>query len=174
VQSPCSSTPVLTGRASRAARPPVPTVTNIGLAAPGVGALVPLDERLGNQSEAGELIETDLHRPYLDGASTSVRVFDAQRPHGWPCLVRPQGGGLEMDVLVDRRAGLDVHEDTVVAMVRRPSATGVGREQGVRQYRTFTGRAAGAAGLAVAERVGGAPRPGRDVRSSGGRRHLLL
>ncbi len=37
VPSPCSSTPLLTGRASRAADPPVPTVTNIGPAAPGVG-----------------------------------------------------------------------------------------------------------------------------------------
>jgi hypothetical protein len=43
-----------------------------------------------------------------------------------------------MDVLVDRCAGLDVHKDTVMAVVRRPTANGLGREQEVRQYRTFT------------------------------------
>jgi len=43
-----------------------------------------------------------------------------------------------MDVLVDRCAGLDVHKDTVMAVVRRPTANGSGREQEVRQYRTFT------------------------------------
>ncbi len=42
-----------------------------------------------------------------------------------------------MDVLADRCAGLDVHKGTVVAMLRRPSASGAGREE-VRQYRTFT------------------------------------
>ena len=43
-----------------------------------------------------------------------------------------------MDVLVDRCAGLDVHTDTVMAVVRRPAANGAGREQEVRQSRTFT------------------------------------
>lgn len=42
-----------------------------------------------------------------------------------------------MDVIVDRCAGLDVHKDTVMATVRRPAAMG-GREQEVRQYRTYT------------------------------------
>jgi hypothetical protein len=50
----------------------VPTVTNIGLAAPGVGALVPLDERLGRQREAGKLIGADLHQPYLDGVTAHI------------------------------------------------------------------------------------------------------
>jgi transposase len=43
-----------------------------------------------------------------------------------------------VDVLVDRCAGLDVHQDTVLAVVRRPAANGSGREQEVRRYRTFT------------------------------------
>ena len=30
-----------------------------------------------------------------------------------------------MDVLVDRCAGLDVHKDTVMAVVRRPAANGI-------------------------------------------------
>src|SRR3954469_16044681 len=47
-------------------------------------------------------------------------------------------GTFEVDVLVDRCAGLDVHKDTVMAAVRSPAADGVGRGQGVRQYRTFT------------------------------------
>src|SRR4051812_49930483 len=47
-------------------------------------------------------------------------------------------GTFEVDVLVDRCAGLDVHKDTVMAAVRRPAADGVGRVQEVRQYRTFT------------------------------------
>ena len=72
MQSPCSLTPVLTGRASRAADPPVPTVTNIGLAAPGVGDAGALDERLGRQRAAGKLIETELHQPYLDGVTAHI------------------------------------------------------------------------------------------------------
>jgi len=41
-----------------------------------------------------------------------------------------------MDVIVGRCAALDVHKDTVVACVRRPGAKG--REQEVREFRTFT------------------------------------
>ena len=58
-----------------------------------------------------------------------------------------------MDVLVDRSAGLDVHKDTVMAVVRRPTATGVGREQEVRQYRTFTSALRELRAWLVAERV---------------------
>src|SRR4051812_16672830 len=58
-----------------------------------------------------------------------------------------------MDVLVDRCAGLDVHKDTVMAVVRRPSANGVGREQEVRQYRTFTAALRELRAWLVAERV---------------------
>jgi transposase len=47
-------------------------------------------------------------------------------------------GTVDVDVLVDRCAGLDVHKDTVMAAVRRPAADGGGREQEIRQYRTFT------------------------------------
>jgi hypothetical protein len=79
-----------------------------------------------------------------------------------------------VDVLVHRCAELDVHKDIVVAMVRRPSATGVGREQEVRQYRTFTAALRELRAWLVAERLGWRPRPGRDVRSSRGRRYLLL
>lgn len=43
-----------------------------------------------------------------------------------------------MDVIVERCAGLDVHKDTVMATVRRPAHDGGGREQEVRQFRTFT------------------------------------
>jgi transposase len=43
-----------------------------------------------------------------------------------------------MDVFVDRCAGLDVHKDTVMATVRRPGPDGSGRQEEVRQYRTFT------------------------------------
>jgi hypothetical protein len=63
---------VLTGRAPRAADPPVPTVTNTGPAAPGVGTLVPLAERCGFHRAAGKLIETDLGQPYLDGVTAHI------------------------------------------------------------------------------------------------------
>jgi transposase len=62
-------------------------------------------------------------------------------------------GGLEMDVLVDRCAGLDVHKDTVMAVVRRPTASGAGREQEVRQYRTFTAALRELRAWLLAERV---------------------
>jgi transposase len=58
-----------------------------------------------------------------------------------------------MDVLVDRCAGLDVHKDTVMAAVRRPAANGAGREQEVRQYRTFTAALRELRTWLVAERV---------------------
>src|SRR3954454_7146839 len=61
--------------------------------------------------------------------------------------------GLEMDVLVDRCAGLDVHKDTVMAVVRRPTKDGSGREQEVRQYRTFTAALRELRAWLVAERV---------------------
>ena len=41
-------------------------------------------------------------------------------------------GDLGVDVLVDRCAGLDVHKDTVMAAIRRPTADGRGREQEIR------------------------------------------
>lgn len=58
-----------------------------------------------------------------------------------------------MDVLVDRCAGLDVHKDTVMAAVRRPAAAGSGREQEVRQYRTFTAALRELRAWLVAEQV---------------------
>src|SRR3954447_6868309 len=58
-----------------------------------------------------------------------------------------------MDVLVDRCAGLDVHKDTVMAVVRRPAGNGSGREQEVRQYRTFTAALRELRAWLVAERV---------------------
>src|SRR3954454_23680139 len=61
--------------------------------------------------------------------------------------------GLEMDVLVDRCAGLDVHKDTVMAVVRRPTKDGSGLEQEVRQYRTFTAALRELRAWLVAERV---------------------
>src|SRR4051794_20890109 len=61
--------------------------------------------------------------------------------------------GPEMDVLVDRCAGLDVHKDTVMAVVRRPTANGSGGEQEVRQYRTFTAALRELRAWLVAERV---------------------
>jgi transposase len=70
--------------------------------------------------------------------------------HPW---FRLQGGGLEVDVLVDRCAGLDVHKDTVMAVVRRPSTDGSGREQEVRQYRTFTSALRELRSWLLAERV---------------------
>ncbi|MGH9004966.1 MAG: IS110 family transposase, partial [Acidimicrobiia bacterium] len=42
-----------------------------------------------------------------------------------------------MEVLVDRCAGLDVHQKTVMACIRTP-ARGGGRAQQVREFRTFT------------------------------------
>src|SRR3569833_3810040 len=60
---------------------------------------------------------------------------------------------LEMDVLLDRCAGLDVHKDTVMAAVRRPRKGGAGREQEVRQYRTFTAALRELRAWLVAERV---------------------
>lgn len=42
-----------------------------------------------------------------------------------------------MEVTVDRAAGLDVHKDTVTACVRTPKFAG-GRDQQVREFRTFT------------------------------------
>ncbi len=56
-------------------------------------------------------------------------------------------------MLVDRCAGLDVHKDTVMAAVRRPTPDGSGREQEVRQYRTFTSALRELRGWLVAERV---------------------
>ena len=58
-----------------------------------------------------------------------------------------------MDVLVDRCAGLDVHKDTVMAAIRRPTADGRGREQEIRQYRTFTAALRELRAWLVAERV---------------------
>ena len=58
-----------------------------------------------------------------------------------------------MDVLVDRCAGLDVHKDTVMAVVRRPTPDGTGRTQEVRQYRTFTAALRELRGWLLAERV---------------------
>jgi transposase len=58
-----------------------------------------------------------------------------------------------MDVLVERCAGLDVHKDTVMAVVRRSTASGSGREQEVRQYRTFTAALRELRAWLVAERV---------------------
>src|SRR5437868_3658976 len=42
-----------------------------------------------------------------------------------------------MEVVVARVAGLDVHQDTVMAAVRVPDEKG-GRSQTVREFRTFT------------------------------------
>jgi transposase len=58
-----------------------------------------------------------------------------------------------MDVLVDRCAGLDVHKDTVMAAIRRPTPDGRGREQEIRQYRTFTAALRELRTWLVAERV---------------------
>jgi transposase len=58
-----------------------------------------------------------------------------------------------VDVLVDRCAGLDVHKDTVMAAVRRPTADGMGREQEIRQYRTFTAALRELRAWLVAEQV---------------------
>jgi transposase len=58
-----------------------------------------------------------------------------------------------MDVLVDRCAGLDVHKDSVMAVVRRPTPDGTGRTQEVRQYRTFTAALRELRGWLLAERV---------------------
>jgi transposase len=62
-------------------------------------------------------------------------------------------GAFTMDVLVDRCAGLDVHKDTVMAAIRRPTADGRGREQEIRQYRTFTAALRELRAWLVAERV---------------------
>ena len=43
-----------------------------------------------------------------------------------------------MDVIVDRCAALDVHKDTVMACVRKPSSGGQRRVQEVREFRTWT------------------------------------
>src|SRR3954449_11625312 len=75
-----------------------------------------------------------------------------QRPLGRPPLVNRREG-LEMDVLVDRCAGLDVHKDTVMAVVRRPTPDGTGRTQEVRQYRTFTAALRELRAWLLAERV---------------------
>ena len=40
-----------------------------------------------------------------------------------------------MEVIVERRAGLDVHKETVMACVRRPGP-GTKRQQEVREFRT--------------------------------------
>jgi transposase len=58
-----------------------------------------------------------------------------------------------MDVLVDRCAGLDVHKDSVMAVVRRLTPDGTGRTQEVRQYRTFTAALRELRGWLLAERV---------------------
>jgi transposase len=42
-----------------------------------------------------------------------------------------------MEVLVDRCAGLDVHQKTVMACIRTPAPNG-GRAQQVREFATFT------------------------------------
>ena len=57
-----------------------------------------------------------------------------------------------MDVIVDRCAGLDVHKDTVMACVRRWGADG-GREQEVREYRTWTSTLTELRGWLAAEGV---------------------
>ena len=44
-----------------------------------------------------------------------------------------------MDVIVERCAGLDVHKRTVMAAVRTPRPSGVGRRQEVKEFSTFTG-----------------------------------
>src|SRR3954464_7682243 len=62
-------------------------------------------------------------------------------------------GAFTMDVLVDRCAGLDVHKDTVMAAIRRPTADGRGREQESRQCRAFTAALRELRAWLVAERV---------------------
>ena len=57
-----------------------------------------------------------------------------------------------MDVLIERCAGLDVHRDTVVATVRRPSPGGVRRSQ-TRTFSTMTGALEELAGWLVSEKV---------------------
>jgi hypothetical protein len=73
MQPPYSCTPVLTGRASRAAHPPVPTVTDIG---PGSarrgGRWCPSMSGSGSDAQRGKLIETDLNQPYLDGVTAPI------------------------------------------------------------------------------------------------------
>jgi transposase len=70
---------------------------------------------------------------------------------GHPSSIRREG--LEMDVLVDRCAGLDVHKDTVMAVVRGSTPDGTGRTQQVRQYRTFTAALRELRAWLLAERV---------------------
>src|SRR3954452_12168604 len=79
------------------------------------------------------------------------QIPDTQRPHGRSSNRRK--GAFTMDVLVDRCAGLDVHKDTVMAAIRRPTADGRGREQEIRQYRTFTAALRELRAWLVAERV---------------------
>ena len=43
-----------------------------------------------------------------------------------------------MDVIVDRVAGLDVHQKSVMAAVRTPGKSG-GRAQEIKEFRTYTG-----------------------------------
>lgn len=57
-----------------------------------------------------------------------------------------------MDVLIERRAGLDVHRDTVVATVRRPGPGGVRRSE-TRTFATMTGRLEQMSDWLVAEKV---------------------
>jgi hypothetical protein len=84
MRSSYSCTLVLTGRASRAAHPPVPTVTNTGPAAPGVGGRwYPSMSGLGFHRAARKLIETDLHPPHLDGVPAPLDRGQPRRalPH---------------------------------------------------------------------------------------------
>src|SRR3954449_8468566 len=81
----------------------------------------------------------------------SVRFPTRRGPMGGPSHRRK--GAFTMDVLVDRCAGLDVHKDTVMAAIRRPTADGRGREQEIRQYRTFTAALRELRAWLVAERV---------------------
>ena len=56
-----------------------------------------------------------------------------------------------MDVIVDRCAALDVHKDTVMAVVRKPD--GRARSEVVREYSTFTAELVRLADWLVAEGV---------------------
>jgi len=57
-----------------------------------------------------------------------------------------------MEVIVERCAGLDVHNDTVMACVRRPGV-GARRAQEVREFRTWTSSLRDLAGWLAAEGV---------------------
>ena len=61
-------------------------------------------------------------------------------------------GGKEVDVLIDRCAGLDVHQKTVAVCVRSPGAAKNRREE-VRTFRTFLGELARMREWLIAEEV---------------------